>query len=333
MLKIALYGIGEINRLVIRALYERGLLNRKVVIEGAIDVDPTKIGRDIGEIAGLNERLGVKVESNPDAVLSRGIDVVIHATGSYLDRVYRQIVKAIRYGACVVSTCETLVWPWLKYPELAELIDAYAKARGVSVIGVGVNPGLVLDVLPALLTVTTIRLEGIKAVRSVNAALRREAFRRKLGIGLDPIEVKTKLQKGELTGHVGYAESAALLAGMTGIEIDKIEEFQEPLMAEENIESHGVKVEKGKTCGIRGCAIAYQGNRPVIQIEFKACVGCEDYDEIEIYGYPSFRIRTSGIQGDPATAAILINIALKARDFPPGLLTPRDLVRYTRSGG
>ncbi len=37
-------------------------------------------------------------------------DVVLHSTGSFFDRVYPQIMRAIRAGADVVSTCETLAW-------------------------------------------------------------------------------------------------------------------------------------------------------------------------------------------------------------------------------
>jgi 2,4-diaminopentanoate dehydrogenase len=76
-------------------------------IVGAADRDPAKAGRDLGEIIGLREPLGVHVGADLTAVLEETrSQVVVHATGSALDQVAPQLETAIRAGARIVSTCE-----------------------------------------------------------------------------------------------------------------------------------------------------------------------------------------------------------------------------------
>ncbi|MDQ7863380.1 hypothetical protein RCO48_27165 [Peribacillus frigoritolerans] len=47
----------------------------------------------------------------------------------------------------MVSTCEQLSFPWHRYPLLSKEIDDYAKAKGLSVIGTGINPGYIMDTM------------------------------------------------------------------------------------------------------------------------------------------------------------------------------------------
>jgi len=129
--RAVVYGLGPIGQLIAKVALERG-----IELVGAIDIDPSKVGRDVGELIGLKSSIGVRVEGDADKVLNETKpDVVLHSTGTWLDKVYPQLVKAIRVGADVVSTCETLAWPWYRYPELAELLDNYAKAHGSTVLG------------------------------------------------------------------------------------------------------------------------------------------------------------------------------------------------------
>ncbi len=323
--RAVVYGLGPIGQLIAKVALERG-----IELVGAIDIDPSKVGRDVGELIGLKSSIGIRVEGDADKVLNETKpDVVLHSTGTWLDKVYPQLVKAIRVGADVVSTCETLAWPWYRYPELAELLDNYAKAHGSTVLGAGVNPGFALDVLPAVLTVTLTRLSRVRVVRSLDASRRRYSFQRKIGLGMSLSQFKEALAKGEITAHVGFAESVLLMASMMGIRLDRVEEGQEAIVADRHYETQYFKVEEGQVRGVVGHGSGFVGSNEVIRVELRACIACEDYEEVTLEGEPTVTWRSSGTPGDPATAAVVVNLAKRIIDAKPGLITLKDLVNYS----
>jgi len=323
--KAVVYGLGPIGQLIAKVALERG-----IELVGAIDIDPSKVGRDVGELIGIKSSIGIRVEGDADKVLNETKpDVVLHSTGTWLDKVYPQLVKAIRVGADVVSTCETLAWPWYRYPELAELLDNYAKAHGSTVLGAGVNPGFALDVLPAVLTVTLTRLSRVRVVRSLDASRRRYSFQRKIGLGMSLSQFKETLAKGDITAHVGFAESVLLMASMMGIRLDRVEEGQETIVADRHYETQYFKVEEGQVRGVVGHGSGFVGNNEVIRVELRACIACEDYEEVTLEGEPTVTWRSSGTPGDPATVAVVVNLAKRITDAKPGLITLKDLVNYS----
>lgn len=323
-IRVVVYGLGPIGQLIAKVALARGL-----EIVGAVDIDPSKVGKDLGELIGIGRELGIKVSGNADSVLKESKpDVVLHATGTWLDKVYGQLVKAIDAGADVVSTCETLAYPWYRYPELARLVDSYAREKGVTVIGVGVNPGFALDALPSLLTVVSSRLDGIRAIRSLDASKRRYSFQKKIGLGLEPGEFRSMLERGEITAHVGFAESTLLIAEILGLRLDEVREGQEPIIADKYYETQYFKVKEGTVRGVRGFGSGIINGREVIRVELVACVGCEEYEEVRLIGEPEVTWRSTGTPGDLSTAAVAVNTATRIGDVRPGLVTLKDLLNY-----
>lgn len=319
---VGIYGFGAIGKLLAKAAIERG---HEII--GVVDIDEKILGRDIGSILGLDSDYGVSVSPDPQALLDA--DVVLHATGSYLDRVYPQLVSIIDLGLNVVSTCETLAYPYYRYPVLARALDERARLRSVTVLGTGINPGFIMDTLVAVIASSAVSVERVKAVRSIDASKRREPFRRKLGIGREPGEVKEKMGRGELTGHVGYAESVYLIADAGKLSLTSVVEHQELVVADERIERNGVVVEKGRVSGIKGYGVGYVNGREVIRLELYAYVGAEEYEEIVVESEDySIVWRSRGTPGDQGTAAVLLSIAEKIDLYGPGLLTMPDIIPF-----
>ncbi len=324
-IRAVVYGVGPIGQLIARVALEKGF-----DVVGAIDIDPQKVGKDLGEVLGLCKTLGIKVESDADKVLrDSNPDVVLHSTGSFFDKVYPQIMRAVRVGADVVSTCETLAWPWYRYPDLAELVDNYARNYGSTVLGAGVNPGFVFDVLPAVLSTTLTRLEKITVTRSLDASKRRYSFQKKIGLGMTPTQFREALGRGEITAHVGFAESVLLMASMMGLRLDKVEEGQEAIIADRHYETQYFRIEEGQVRGVVGHGSGFIGDKEVIRVELRACVECEDFEEVRLMGEPSITWRSTGTSGDPATAAVIVNLAPRVLNARPGLVTLKDLVNYS----
>jgi 4-hydroxy-tetrahydrodipicolinate reductase len=324
-IRVVIYGVGPIGQLMTKVALEKGF-----DVAGAIDIDPQKVGKDLGEVLGIGKTLGVRIENDTDKVLREtDPDVVLHSTSSFLDKVYPQIMKAIRLGIDVVSTCETLAWPWYRYSDLAELLDNYARNYGSTVLGAGVNPGFIFDALPAVLSTTIAKLDRISVVRSLDASKRRYSFQRKIGLGMTPERFREALTKGEITAHVGFAESVLLMASIMNLKLDRVEEGQEAIIADNYYETQYFKIEKGQVKGVVGHGSGFIGDKEVIKVELRACVACEDYEEVKLEGEPQITWRSTGTPGDLATAAVIVNLAPKILSMRPGLITLKDLINYS----
>jgi len=322
MKRVAVYGLGSIGKLIAKEL-----LRRDYEIVAAIDIDPAKVGRDIGTLLGLEEKLGVKVTDDPEVLKVVKPYVTLHATGSYLDKVFDQLLHVVNSGSHIISTCETLAYPYYRYPDLAKLIDEKSKRRGVVTLGSGVNPGFIFDTLIILLTAVCSEVSKITARRVIDVSKRREPFIKKVGIGLTERDFYEKLKRGVITGHVGYAESAMLVADSLGIKLSRVEERQEPIVSKEPVRAHGLFVDKDRVMGIRGIGIGYVGEREFIRLELLAYVGARDHEEIVIEGEPKMHwVNETGVHGDKATAAIIANLVNSVDKLQPGLRTMRDLV-------
>ncbi|HDI11569.1 MAG TPA: dihydrodipicolinate reductase [Candidatus Acetothermia bacterium] len=314
-------GIGEIGAAVTRLL----LRKRGFRIVGAWDIDPAKVGKDLGEVVGWGEPLGVVVSPTPKGAFPQEADIVIHTTVSSLEGALPQYRALIPFGANIISSCEELVFPWRRHRALAEEIHGLALEHGVTVLGAGVNPGFVMDLLPSLLSVVCREVEGISVRRVIDAGKRRPAFQRKIGVGMDPGEFQERVGKGG--GHVGLPESLDLIAASLGWEITEFTTDVEALIADRPLRAGDIEVPVGRVRGLRQWAWGRTPEGRTISLEFQACL-CpdEEVDEIVLRGDPKLVVRfPGGIHGDIATAAILVNTIPAVLTAPPGLLTVRDL--------
>ncbi|MEM2929684.1 MAG: dihydrodipicolinate reductase [Thermoproteota archaeon] len=322
--RVAVYGLGPIGTLIARKALEK----KSLELVAAFEIDPSKIGRDVGELIGIGERIGVIVsrESEATGVLRRnGADVVLHATSSYLDKIYPQIIKCVEAGTDLISTSETLVNPWYRYPQLSLEIDRMARENNVSIIGAGVNPGFVFDVLPILMTLVCTRIDCLKATRSLDAGKRRLSFQKKYGLALSVEEFTSRMESGEITAHIGYGESLSLIASALGVNLTRIVEKQEPIVSMKRVRTQYFEIMPGRVSGVHGYGIGYFGEKEFVRVELLAEAGREEFEEVIIEGEPSVKWRSTGIAGDTATAAVVVNLIPKILEARSGLLRITDI--------
>jgi len=321
--RVVQFGCGPIGCSVIR--YARNRPDIEVV--GAIDIDAGLVGRDLGEVAGIDDKLGVLISAEADAILSQTKpDVVFLTTSSSLRVVYAEVVKCIEAGANVISTCEELAYPYRKEPQISADIDKKARDKGVTVLATGVNPGFVMDAWPLFMTGVCQQVKQIKAVRVQDASSRRGPFQKKIGAGCTLEEFNKLVASGTLK-HVGLPESIAMIASGLGWELDEITESIEPVVAISRVKTDFVTVEPEQTAGVRQVGRGIRARDELITLEFEAYVGApESYDAVYITGTPNLEVVIKGgTHGDVATAAITVNCVHRVMDAPAGLLTMKDL--------
>ena len=322
-IRVLQYGVGPIGASIVRLMRQKAALE----IVGAIDKDPAKAGRDLGEVAGATGApWGVTVSADSTRLLAKPVDVVIHSTSSYLPSVMEQLLECLGAGCCVVSTCEELAYPYRKHPDLSAQLDAAAKEEGVALVGTGVNPGFVMDKLVLTLSAVSQQVEWAKAVRVVDASKRRLPLQKKIGAGMTPEEFRAQVSAGVIKHH-GLPESIAMVADGLGFELDDISETIEPVIAEESVKTEFLEVAPGQVAGVHQIARGTDGGKEKIYMELKMFVGAKDpADSIELKGEPNLALTIpGGTHGDVATAAVVVNAIPSILAAQSGLRTARDL--------
>jgi hypothetical protein len=294
---------------------------------GAVDIDPAKSGRDLGEIVGLDRRLRVPVSGDLRAVIkATRPDVAVLCTSSSLKTVWPQLEAVLRLKLPVVSTTEELAYPWWNQRALSKKIDAAARKAKVAVVGTGVNPGFTMDALPITLTGVCEDVKAIAVNRIQDARSRRLPFQQKIGCNLTAAEFQARVDAGTVR-HVGLTESIAMIAAAMGWKLDRVTDEITPVMSKDGISSPLLTVAPKRVCGLIQDGIGYVGGRPIITLHMEAYLGApESYDSVEVDGTPKLSMKIAGgVHGDVATASITVNSIPRVLAATPGLHTMRTL--------
>ena len=331
-IRVMHFGLGPIGVGVVRQVATR----KGFKAVGGIDIDPAKVGKDLGEIAGLDRKLGVKVTDDAVAAIKKAKpDVVVLCTLSSLQAVMPQIETVLKLRVPIVSTTEEMAYPYYSNKKLAKKIDALAKKAKVAVVGTGVNPGFVMDALPIMLSGACERVDAIRIDRIQDASTRRLPFQKKIGSGLTVQQFQEKVAAGTVR-HVGLTESVAMIADAFGWKMARISDTIQPKVAERQVSSQFLTVEPGFVCGLIQDGIGYdKDGKALITLHMEAYLGApESYDAVTIEGHPKLYSRVQGgFHGDVVTASITVNTIPKILAAPPGLRTMRDTSLPSYFGG
>jgi 4-hydroxy-tetrahydrodipicolinate reductase len=296
-------------------------------IVGAVDIDPAKIGRPLAELTGIESLAGARIHGSFEELWSHVKPaVVLHTAGSKAVQSIEQITTIVHRGVSVASTCEELLYPKLRAAEAAASIDALAKQTGARIVGTGVNPGFVMDVLPVFLTGVSRNVSRIAAQRVVNASTRRMPLQRKIGSGLEPDSFRKLFAEGK-AGHAGFRESVALIAHCMDWILDEVTETCEPVIARQDIQTEYFNVARGLTCGLHQHCIGKMKGEVKIDLELKMFLDADDpHDAVQIAGDPPLDVLVrGGVAGDHATVAALVNVVPRLLQAPAGMRLMTEL--------
>jgi 4-hydroxy-tetrahydrodipicolinate reductase len=322
-IRVLQFGLGPIGQACVRTLVEKA----GVELVGALDIDPAKVGRDVGEVAGLKNKIGIVARSDAQEALNElKPQVVVHTTSSFLKGMEDQLQMCLRAGAAIVSSTEELFYPYERDSSFCERIDATAREHGVAVVGTGVNPGFAMDVLPLCLTSMCVRVKKMRITRVVDAGKRRLPLQKKVGAGISRAEFRQRLAQGTF-GHIGLRESALAVMATLGWKLDDMTETIKPVMATKTFKTRFLTVKAGSVAGLHQKIRCTSSGKEVLALELKMYAGAKDaYDGVEIDGNPPLSMRIDGgIFGDTATIAALVNAIPKIKNAKPGLRTMMEL--------
>jgi 4-hydroxy-tetrahydrodipicolinate reductase len=321
------FGFGSLGKSIAKAIIERDNLH----LVGLVDINPEYFGKIVGDILTPDGDSKTKIYPDLSSLINdvnEYVDVAIVATSSSLESVVPIIIESMRAGMNVISICEELSYPFNRHPELSMKIDQEAKKLNRTVLGTGINPGYLMDLLPIVLTAPCQSVNTITVTRHMNSSHRRFSFQKKIGTGMTLEEFRKKIDEGHITGHVGLVESIRLIDSALNLGLEHIEELPpEAMVAERAVTNEFTTIKKGDVLGFKSIGLGKRNGEAVIKLDFLAYAEADpQYDEIIIEGVPKIHQRIEGgVQGDSSTIAMILNLIPMIRSSSPGLVTMKDI--------
>jgi hypothetical protein len=231
---VAVWGTGNMGRAAIRAVDAHpGLTLAAVVVSSA-----AKVGRDAGDLAGLDRELGVAASDDIEAALA-GLDggaVAYMASGDIRPGdAAADVARCLRAGAVVVTPALYALYDHRSAPPevTGPLLDA-AKAGEAALFASGVDPGWGNDLLPVLVsglagTVDEVRCQEIFDYSTYDQP---ESVRYLVGMG-QPMDYEPPMVAPTVPTMV-WGGQVRMIARALGVELDEIRETLErrPLEAD-----------------------------------------------------------------------------------------------------
>lgn len=328
VIRVLVLGTGQMGSGIARLVLKKQGLQ----LIGAYGRRAERAGMDLGRAIGLDRDLGIPLGVELSAVIEQTQPhVAIQATCSRLDDAKEEITMLIEHGVNVISIAEEMAYPAANSPLLAKELHQLAIDHGVSVLGTGINPGFVLDLLVITLSGVCSEVQAITAKRINDLTPYGPTVLASQGVGLTPEAFEKGLKDGTVVGHIGFIESLHMIATALGWEIDHIEQLREPIISQIKREAPFINIEPGQVAGCLHTASAYRQGKPVITLIHPQQIdprldGLETGDTIEITGIPNVHFTGSPeIPGGEGTAALTVNMIPRILNATAGLYSMVDL--------
>jgi 4-hydroxy-tetrahydrodipicolinate reductase len=325
--RAVVYGVGAMGSIITGLLVDKG-----VTVVGAVGHSPAKVGRDLGEVAGLGLEIGVTVEDDPTAVLSRAAaDVAVVAVSSYLETMYDHFRTCLEHGANVVTIEEESFFPWSTAPSLAERLDELAKRHGVTIMGSGAQD-LYWMTLPCALMGAAHRVDSVHGRTTWNVDDYGPEVAQHVHAGSTVEQFETHLASEGWPSFVVRNTLDALIAD-TGLTPGDVETSVRPVLASADTPSRslGRIIPAGHLLGVTDTATIRSAEGPSFTFEQTGCVfgaGHSDVNEWVVRGVPTeLRLRNDDVPTRLATCTQVVNRIPDVINAPPGFTTVADLPR------
>jgi len=227
--KISIWGFGAMGQGVVECL----LPKKGIEITGICDINPNIVGKGMYEVLGQKfDQPDVIITDDIQKALSVPSDICILGTDSFTKNSWPKIETILNAGVNIITTAEEMAYPTAGEPELSKKIDALAKEKGVSVLGTGINPGLVMDLLALVLSGAMTNVDSVLCRRVNSLSPFGPTVMEEQGVGMPLDEFNKKMEAGTMAGHVGFAESVNMIADGMGIELDGFEQQMKPIVTD-----------------------------------------------------------------------------------------------------
>ncbi|HZQ32059.1 MAG TPA: diacylglycerol kinase [Mycobacterium sp.] len=351
-IRVAHIGTGNVGRLALTGI----LTNPAFELTGVWVSSDAKVGKDAGELAGLDSATGIVATNDLDALLAAKPDCAVYCAmgDNRLPQAMDDCRRILAAGINVVgSSPVVLQYPWQVLPDqyIAPLEDAAQEGNSTIFVN-GVDPGFVTDLIPLALAGTCQRIEQVRCMEIADYATYDGAtvMFDVMGFGRTLDEVPILFQPGVLS--IAWGCALRQMAAGLGITLDEITDSCEREPAPEAFEIAAGHVPKGSVAALRFEIRGMVGGRPAIVVEHVTRLRGDlrpDWPQpaqpggsyrVEIVGEPSYSVDVcpSSSKGDHNHAAIvaaagrIVNAIPAVVAAPPGIRTTLDLPLVSGKG-
>lgn len=322
--KVIIWGLGAMGSGMVDLLLKK----KGVDIVGAVGRGP-KVGKSMYDYIKTERgnRPDIIIGTPEEIITEKAADVVLCCTDSYTKTAFDRLKFVLEKKINVVSSAEEMAYPMSQSPEEAKMLDEIAKANGVSIIGTGINPGLIMDLLVVTMTGCCEEVEHIVSRRVNSLSPFGPVVMEEQGIGITKEEFINGVETGKLSGHVGFHESIRMIADAIGWKVDRIEQSMEPIMTDVDRKSPYGFAKAGNVAGCAMKGYGYVDGELKIEMDHPQQiepeqVGIQTGDYVIIKGTPNINLVNSPeVPGGIGTIAMCVNMIPNIINARPGLHT------------
>jgi hypothetical protein len=351
-IRVALIGTGNCGGLALKQLVQDA---RFELTDVWVSTD-AKVGRDAGELAGLDVTTGVAATNDLDAVIAANPDCIVYCAmgDTRLPDAMADVRKILAAGIDVVgSGLGVLQYPWQVIPDkYIQRVEDAAGEGNSTVFMTGVDPGFATDLLPFALAGTCQSIEQVRTMEIADYATYDGAtvMFDVMGFGNEIGDLPMLYQPGILS--IAWGTAIRQLAAGLGIEVDEIKDAVEQEPAPEDLEVAVGTIKKGTVAAVRFQIEGMVTGKPAIVVEHVTRLRPDlrpDWAQpaqpggsyrVEITGEPSYvmDICPTSRNGDHNYAAILAAAGRIVNAIPdvvaaaPGIRTTLDMPLVTGKG-
>ena len=317
-------GVGAMGTLAVRYMIDHG-----VTIVGAVDIDPEKIGMDIGEKAGIGA-LGIKIEASLDNILkTTKADIAVIMTQTSVPDVYPYLKVCAENKINVVTISEDWYWPWRTCPEMADEINELARKNGVSILATGIQDvhwsNLAVILASSCHNMKSIKGHNIAFLDELGAEVAKESF---AGCTLEEFEAIMAEEKD--LRAMAYTEVLYCIAHEMRLKVIKETPSRKPIFAKESgyLSSIDLHFKQGDIIGMNDkCVLETEEG-----IEISGDWYLKPYETGEtainkwvVEGEPIMDLVTTDMHGECTTSICAINRIPDVINSEPGFWTVADM--------
>jgi hypothetical protein len=226
-----------------------------------------KNGRDVGELIG-RASTGIIATSDKEEIFALDADVVFdtprgHGSANEHDD---DILRFLENGVNVISS-RAYFHPQAVDAALAAKLETACRKGSSTVFATGINPGFVGERLAATLSGICQQLDHMTVVEAYDCSQNAEATVRRMGFGMTEAAFKATPISADYDEHFGQTLHA--LAAQMGGRVERIDAFNELILAQHDIDDSVVPVARGCVSGIRKGWTAIIDGRALLTLEVK----------------------------------------------------------------
>lgn len=325
-IKAIVYGVGAMNSVATRMMIEKG-----VDIVGALARSPEKVGRDLGDVAGLGYPTGVLVQDDPERVLStRSADIAVIAVASYMADMYEHLYRCADHGVNAITLSEEALYPWNTSPMQTAELDRLARRNGVTITGTGHQDVYWVNLVSMVLA-TSHRIETVTGQASWNVDDFGPEVVRDQRVDTTVEEFETWLAETARPPSFGRNTLGALVEDL-GVTVAEQSTTTRPDVAQEAVESKalGVIVQPGKVIGFTDVDTVHTNEGMTLTFEMTGRLylpGEADINDWTVTGEPELHLANPGVPTGTTTVTQLVNRIPDVINARPGFVTVEKLPR------